>query len=151
MESSMVTSDVTSLAMIWIVLGNLLCKAYSLKYTKSKKNYLNWPRMSRYKCVWICTHIVEIMAFLHTVVSITNNVENYLPYSRNLRPSSDMELVLLESWAKNSIQRGPQSMEWLVMSGLWQSNYQHMATSLTVEDMQYLTLLYICSTLLPAF
>jgi len=67
--------------------------------------------MSRYKCVWICTHIVEIMAFLHTVVSITNNVENYLPYSRNLRPSSDMELVLLESWAKNSIQRGPQSME----------------------------------------
>jgi sensor histidine kinase YesM len=107
----MVTSGVISQATISIARGNLLFKTCSRRYTKSKKNYLNWLTMSRFKCAWIYIHIVEIMVFLHTAVSITSNVENYLPCSHNRLPSSDMELALLESWAKNSLRLGPQSME----------------------------------------
>ena len=67
--------------------------------------------MNRLKCVWICTPTVEIMAFLPTAALITNNVDNYLPCYHNQHLYLDMELVLSELWAKNSIQPEPQSME----------------------------------------
>jgi len=106
----MATSDATLRETISIECGNLLCKMCNLKYTKSKKNYLNWLIMSRFKCLWIYIRIVEIMVFLLTAVSITNNAENYPPYSHNPPLFSDMELVLLESLVKNNIQLGLQSM-----------------------------------------